>query len=289
MSAVRLLFHFLKTYRSWQAVISVNLIWRIRSVSYVLVLLYSFVLMKSFPSLQDIQPLRLQEFISQEAIRTVLWLTVVLWPLMEELLFRAGMKWWGRNVSWLWAALLFVLMKIFFSWRFEHLIVNDLRRSLASYGFFVFCAVLSFWILKPRFPRISRAYALWSAWIFWVLTLGFGLVHLGNFDLGNWNWMMLLLVVPQIILWIMLGFVRMQRWLGRSIYLHMFHNLIQIIPLLLLKYFGGIDLEMQITNFTHINQDSAWIVYAWLYFVLLFWFVCYHIIKEIVALSDAKS
>lgn len=288
MSIIRLLFQFLGSYRRQELDFSFSLICRTWAVFYVGVLLYTFLIMFFLPQLQDSQPVKLQEFINSWNIFFVVLLGAITGPFMEELLFRAGMKWWGKNISWLAGALLLIIIKLFFSWWIQDLVINDIYRSLIYYLIYFLCAVLSFWLLKPWFPKLSRAYSRWQGRIFWILTIGFGLVHLTNFELVWANRIIVLLVVPQMLLWIMLGFVRMQWWLGRSMIVHMFHNLIQIIPLLLLRYFWIADTNVQKIDIAYLSHNYGLLILG-LYFLALFSFVSYQCIKEIIAFSESKT
>lgn len=158
---------------------------------------------------------------------------------MEELFFRAGMVWGGKNVSFLVGSVIFLIIKYLLSDTIENLGLEQFYRSLISYSLFLLSVVGSFRLLKPFFPRISRVYARRPGWIFWILTLTFALAHITNFDTETWNPLLLLLVVPQFLLGIMLGFIRIQRGLRYSILIHIFHNSLQLIPLFILKQLSG--------------------------------------------------
>ena len=62
---------------------------------------------------------------------------------------------------------------------------------------------------------------------FWFATLAFALVHIANFEFGG-SWsslaMLLPLVLPQFILGMMLGYVRVRFALWAAILLHAAHN-----------------------------------------------------------------
>ncbi len=67
----------------------------------------------------------------------------------------------------------------------------------------------------------------WFGWafpgIFWVITLGFGAIHLANYEEGNWLFM-LPLVLPQVIAGALFGYARIQHGLWAAILLHALHN-----------------------------------------------------------------
>ncbi|XUU61749.1 CPBP family glutamic-type intramembrane protease [Erythrobacter sp. HA6-11] len=67
----------------------------------------------------------------------------------------------------------------------------------------------------------------WFNWafpgIFWVITLGFGAVHLSNYEEGT-GLTMLPLVLPQVIAGALFGFARVRYGLWAAILLHALHN-----------------------------------------------------------------
>jgi hypothetical protein len=292
MGALQLLSNFFKDYRkqSSQTPISSNLVWRTRSIFYVLVILYTLIITFFFPEIQnDLQPIKLQEFIFGPDMLKIILLTAILWPLMEELFFRAGMVWWGKNVSFLVGSVVFLMLKYFLSDTIENLELEQFYRSLISYSLFLLSVVGSFRILKPFFPRISRVYARRPGWIFWILTLAFALAHITNFDTQNFNPLLILLVVPQFLLGIMLGFIRIQWGLRYAILIHIFHNTLQLIPLFILKQLAG-GTQMTDSLMPLSPEQIAWhprsIVLTG-YGTLLFVFVWYHIVTEIKTLNKS--
>jgi hypothetical protein len=119
-----------------------------------------------------------------------------------------------------------------------------------------------------------------------MLTTGFALAHVSNFDISKGrDPMILLLIVPQLMLGVMLGFVRMQWWLGRSMVLHMFHNALQLIPILLIKQivWPTWDILSLQTLSPEILSGSPWFIVAWLYALLFMGFIIYNIFQEIVS------
>lgn len=288
MSVYKQITNYLRSYSASTQAYGLWFLFQTRSVFYLIVIWYTLLVTFIFPEIKDgLQPVKLQEFIFGEHIRKVVGLTVLLWPLMEELLFRAGIKRWGRNVSWLLWAVLFFIVRYFLGSTIDSLWLDQISRSLLGYLIYLGCVVLCFHAFKPLFSKLSRLYARRPWWIFWLSTLCFWLVHLSNFNLDQWNWIMLLLIVPQILLWIMLWFVRVKRWLTYSIVLHMFHNLIQIIPIIILKQLSGPwkDVLSYIPNMKPEDLSwNPWFYMSALYGILLMLFVWYNLKNEISAL-----
>ncbi|UVI39700.1 CPBP family intramembrane glutamic endopeptidase [Qipengyuania spongiae] len=82
-------------------------------------------------------------------------------------------------------------------------------------------AGLLFWTGRNRTPMrwFSRAFPLF----FWLSTIAFACIHLANFDEGT-LWVLLPLVLPQFLLGVLLGYLRVHYGLWASIALHALHN-----------------------------------------------------------------
>jgi len=286
MSIIVSLIDFLSSYRtdsSWRTWWRILRTW---GLFYLLVLIYTSLLTYTMPDLTDqFQPIKLIQFITWEHIVFVLLLAVVLWPLMEELAFRAGMKWWWWNVALLLWSLVFVWITYFFDSRFHWLPFNQFWKSISSYMLYILIVIVVFHAIKQRFPRISRWYITFTPWLFWLLTFIFAWVHLSNFDLsGTIDRRIILLVIPQLFLGIMLWFIRMNAWLGASIWIHMFHNLIQLIPIVLLGN-AWIQALQQNQPITYLPWSSSWsMVGAWVFGGILFVFFALVIFSELKAI-----
>lgn len=88
----------------------------------------------------------------------------------------------------------------------------------------VFCVgftILLFWTGRDRPPMrwFERAFPV----LFWLSTIAFACIHLANFDAGA-LWVLLPLVLPQFLLGVLLGYLRVHYGLWASIALHALHN-----------------------------------------------------------------
>lgn len=284
MSALKQLYLFLTSSKTTNSYFSLGFLFQTRSLFYCLVIVYTLWISYIFPNLlNELQPVKLQEFVFGEHSILVFVLAVLLWPLMEELLFRAWMRRWWWNVSRALGAFIFAFVK-YLTYDFIQSLNIDSQFiiSCIGYGMYVICVILSFHLSKPFFPRISRLYSRYWMFIFWLLTLIFWLVHLSNYNISEWWYMLLFLIVPQILLWVMLWFVRMKRGLWFAIMLHMFHNAVQIIPLLILK-----KISWTSDVLTYVPNLSANTVYTnprmlmnAIYMSMLFCFVLRNILRE---------
>lgn len=285
MSALRQLYLFLTKSRTSYDLFSWGFLFQIRAIFYGIVIMYTVWISFLFPDIiNEFQPIKLQQFVFGEHILSVFLLVVLLWPLMEELLFRAGMRRWWWNVSWLLWAFFFIVVKYLLHDYVESLhIESQFILSCIGYGLYLVCVFCSFHLSKPFFPRISRIYAKFPMIIFRLLTFAFGLVHLSNYNTSEWWYKLILLIVPQIILWVMLWFVRMKWGLWFAIVLHMFHNAIQLIPLLIMKQMSWVNNILTYTPNLKAEDLFAnpWMLINSMYMSLLFWFVLRNIVKEL--------
>ncbi|MES1162116.1 MAG: CPBP family glutamic-type intramembrane protease, partial [Rhizobacter sp.] len=144
---------------------------------------------------------------------------LVLAPIIEELLFRAGMRqaWYalaiGPALVLLMAAPLtrptFIALA---AWVALVVIVN---RALA---WSVFRA-------PGRRFAFARRYITHFGWIFWTYTLAFALMHMGNYRAdGAARALLPLLVLPQLAIGIVLGFLRLRDGLRSSMLMHLIVN-----------------------------------------------------------------
>lgn len=148
----------------------------------------------------------------------MMWLfAVFIAPVAEELIFRAGLRnatylmFVGPGVvaamagtAWLVAAWALVAAACLIVW----------RKTLALPGERV-----------RRARQFSQRYGAW----FWLYTLAFGLMHIGNYqpEAGQWLWLPLL-VVPQIITGVMLGYLRNRNGLYSAMLAHFALNFMAI-------------------------------------------------------------
>lgn len=141
------------------------------------------------------------------------WVLALLWaPVVEELMFRYGMR---RPGAALWLLPSFVL------------VVQ--QGSTLTVGLVL--AVSLALVLSGRLPgvawsfRLNRRYRQLFPWVFHALTVAFAVLHLLNFQLGAAAWWMLpLLVLPQWVTGLVLGWLRVRSGIGASMLAHSFFN-----------------------------------------------------------------
>jgi hypothetical protein len=145
------------------------------------------------------------------------WLTAVLWaPLVEEMLFRYGLR-RPRQALWLIPALVPVVL-----WG------PKLWTGLLLAAFIL----LAVWGLRARPEPLKGWDTSWRRYylqhygvVFHLIALTFAAVHLTNFVYNKTPfWLLPLLVLPQWLTGLVLGWIRVRRGIGAAILLHSVFN-----------------------------------------------------------------
>ena len=135
---------------------------------------------------------RLQKIFKEMKPELIFFFAVVIAPLFEELMFRLILK-FRSNFLILWPLQLLILLQ------------RDNKINLLK-------TIRNFW---------DKFYG----WIFYLITIVFGLVHILNFEPSlNIYLLAPVLVAPQILIGINLGYLRIRFGLIWSILFHAFHN-----------------------------------------------------------------
>ncbi|MFA5665065.1 type II CAAX prenyl endopeptidase Rce1 family protein [Castellaniella sp.] len=162
------------------------------------------------------------------------WLTAMVWaPIVEELTFR------------------YALRRPAMVWWFVPLMVAVLVQGPAPASALLGCAALLL-ILAPRWYRSGhrwqggwrlswaarRRYRRWFPVLFHAAAIAFAAVHLFNFRLSTISWVVLpLLVLPQWVTGLVLGWLRVRRGVGAAIGLHAVFNGGPLLLIALVLYF----------------------------------------------------
>ena len=145
------------------------------------------------------------------------WLTAIIWaPLVEEMLFRYGLR-RPLQVLWLVPALMPVV-----------LYGPQLWTGLLLAAFML----LACWGVRPREAMLTGWDTTWRRYylkhfglVFHLVALTFAAVHLTNFVYSKTPyWLMPLLVLPQWLTGLVLGWMRVRRGIGAAILLHATFN-----------------------------------------------------------------
>lgn len=146
------------------------------------------------------------------------WLTALLWaPVVEELVFRYGL----RRLKHLWWLLPLAVAAL--------LNGPGLLGGWLLAGFLVWCWLpygMSWPMARRPLPWAWRRHHVGAfPWIFHLSSLAFSAVHLYNFNLGQTPlWLLPLLVLPQWVTGMVLGWLRVRQGIGAAILLHAIFN-----------------------------------------------------------------
>ncbi|AWB34344.1 CPBP family glutamic-type intramembrane protease [Orrella marina] len=144
------------------------------------------------------------------------WLLALVWaPLVEEMLFRFGLR---RPAIALWLVPLMIMAL----WNGPGL-VQGLLFALGLY--LIYRSTRSTSVPAPGARRWLKRYRNHFWWIFHASTLLFAALHIKNFTFEAFEWWMLpILVLPQWITGLVLGWMRVMHGIGAAILLHALFN-----------------------------------------------------------------
>ncbi len=165
-------------------------------------------------------------------------MAVLVAPLQEECIFRLPLRPFAASL----ALSISLIVLIAFSW-FAVLpspLLLVLATALASLNLYL-------WARGSKVARLQPIYNHYPRVIFYGIALLFGAVHITNYDTQVWPFLPIL-VMPQIIVGLLLGFVRLRYGFGWSFLLHAFHNGCLLLPVVLVQLFGSKQLQTLITE-----------------------------------------
>lgn len=185
------------------------------------------------------------------SIGQIIFLAVILAPLWEEVVFRLPLRYTPFNVAFpLGLGMMFTLSILI-----ENEVLPKMAGLLLTVGGLGFSALLYFWLKQQDSRKIHAFYEKWIGWLFYGLALAFGLIHIGNFtSLGSQAWLLApILVLPQTVLGLFLGFIRLRHGFWWAVLTHGFHNACALTPLLLMR----LGSENLLKNLSSEDQASS--------------------------------
>ena len=183
----------------------------------------------------------------QDALNDLpIWLFFVLLaiqaPLTEEIAFRLFLK--PSPVRWLLSffGLAFytqIILRDFglsFKYKifgFSNSLVSTLINSLIV-SFIVF-------LIWKAYPKIQQQlepfFKKHFAWFFYISGLSFGLIHIQNYTgLNNLWWMAPFLILPQMLVGLVISYIRLRMGFKWGVFGHSFYNTISALPVLILSF-----------------------------------------------------
>ncbi|MEM9535550.1 MAG: CPBP family intramembrane glutamic endopeptidase [Cyanobacteria bacterium P01_E01_bin.45] len=174
------------------------------------------------------------EVLSELSVWLVLLLVLIL-PAVEELIFRLPLRPSALGFSIPTSIVILYLLGLV---GVNLAILPVVGLMLLGLNFYLFIRPL-------KLPLLERIYGRFSRSIFYISAILFGAIHITNYSGRVWA-LMPLLVLPQFILGLFLGFVRVRYGFGWAIFAHGFHNGCLIAPLLIILGLESSKLQSQI-------------------------------------------
>ncbi len=172
---------------------------------------------------------QMREMIESSSPVLIFVLVALLAPLLEETIFRLFLRFHTLNLlfSLLFAAIFFIPRAT--DW--------VLWLALGVFAFVFFGLVMLYLNAKDAVQDLADFWERNFGKLYYFSVLSFGLIHLLNYSLPLWKLLALapVLVLPQILLGFILGYLRMRYHFGFALALHAIHNGILIIPTLVFK------------------------------------------------------
>jgi len=169
---------------------------------------------------------------SNMSVRQLVVAVVFVAPLLEEMIFRLPLKGTVSNLALTASAIAF--MVLMFS--------GISQPQLIVVGFVLLVLNLYLKLERATHQVWPRFYERYPGLIFYFFALFFGAVHITNYSPEAWP-LLPLLVLPQAIAGLWLGFVRVRYGFWWSVLAHGFHNGCLLLPLALFKLFGSEELQ----------------------------------------------
>lgn len=212
------------------------------------------------------------DLFSEMPFYVVLLLTVLWAPITEELAFRMGMRYSKFKLSFSFAILFGVIFEIFLA--YSSVLDDFIKKITFIHG--VWFSIILFFLISFAFgliilfflekydldKKIINFYQKYFRIIFYFLTVSFALVHVMNYYNITDIWFITpLFVIPQFIIGLLLGYIRVHFGLQWSIFTHFLYNSILTLPILLFssidngKFLDSADItESQIEKLSEFDQ-----------------------------------
>lgn len=164
---------------------------------------------------------------------TVLFLGALVAPLIEEITFRLPLRFSPTNL----ALSVFFALRIIASYISRQYFPHENTFLYSWIIPIIFAAVLFSLCQSPQWKsRIMDWYVQKFSVFFYSLTILFGLLHITNYsDVRNILLIIVLLGIPQIIVGIVLGYIRITYGFGYGLLMHSLYNAFLLVPASLAK------------------------------------------------------
>jgi len=207
---------------------------------------------------------------------------VIIAPLFEEAIFRLPLRPLALNITISCSVLIYRLSL----WSQQNFIRNSLVLLVVNILIASEC---------PDTQVFKRFYSRHPRLIFYGLTLLFGAIHINNYTPESW-YLLPLLVFPQTISGLFLGFVRMRYGFWWAVFMHALHNSLIFIPIFLVKVFGSTRLQIYLSSggsdvvFTTLDRFFLGSIVLYLSGIAFFSFVmAWKLVKEWISIDRVKK
>ena len=212
---------------------------------HLLLLLVVLALINQIPSAQESN--NLLDILEGTSVWYLPMMAVVVAPLLEECLFRLPLRAFAVNL------LLPASLILFGGTAIEaYGVLSTVGwRAIASAPV-VICAIVAFinvyfGLKRTKLSGLQAFYNKYSRIVFYSVALLFGAIHIFNYDANVWLFLPVL-VLPQVIIGLLFGFVRLRYGFNWALLLHAFHNGIVLLPVVLVQLFGSEQLQANLTE-----------------------------------------
>lgn len=201
----------------------------------------------------DTNPDLLRDFVVGEDIWKVFLVVVLVGPLIEEIIFRLPQKYHIRNISFVFAGLIYLAVSLIMDQKIsDYLDMYGVDKSISFLLVLVFVTLIAIvlrYILKRYEDKLSQFWSRHAKMIVFISTAIFWLIHITNFWEGwKYRYLLWMMVIPQFLLGYMLSFVRWNRWRLAWRALHSIHNLVLFLPIVLLRQLLWSDINILIDH-----------------------------------------
>lgn len=249
----------------------------------------------------DLENNQINQAVEQLSVPMIIFLTVIFAPFTEEISFRLALKYspfrFGIAFSFTILTVLGILEQFhiytisFLRVRLD--LLEPFAYTLVYIGAGLFVGLLFGIILKAFTSQqaIEKIYKRLFPLLFYFSVIAFGLIHITNYVGFEKIWMYTpILVMPQLVIGLFLGYVRVRYGFGWGVLLHGLHNLAIVFPVLLLKL-GSATLQESIggeLNFETVFTETDTLVVLTILLYMLFMFILV-VVVLIHAIVEAAS
>jgi len=198
---------------------------------HLMALLVLLVIIGQIPAAQDSN--NLLDALTDSPVWYLPVMAIIVAPLLEECIFRLPLRAFALNL----------LLPV-------SLVISVSLGWVAPGGLgFVAIALVNVYlgIKGTKLTKLQAFYNKFPHVIFYGIALLFGVIHITNYDFDVWKFLPVL-VLPQIVIGLLLGFVRLRYGFVWGFLLHALHNGALLLPVTFVQLFGSKQLQANLTE-----------------------------------------